>query len=493
MLYNSLYFIIIFFSMIAFSCFLLPRHLFKKYKIYIFLSLIILGGLYLRLLPIRNYISGPEASREGVILQSDANGYHKMALIFYNQGIKGIFDARNEIYKSPEIPYLTAFRTPIYPYFISLVYKFRGVDPLLVLLIQIGLNLLTIFLIFEIAVAVFKNNYLALLAAFLFAINPLAIMYSGSMYAESFFVFFFTLTIFSFVRACQQEKLNRFMMAGLLLGITTLIKPITLYFLPVLFAGLFFTRPPYVKTWKKYLIKCFVITIFFFIVLTPWQLRNLALFNHYSISFQQGRELLVWRVGTCMAWTQNLSKSEVWSSLQKPYRGINNIFERSQAEQEQALSYIYHNPSQYLNCSLKGMKEFLVTKDISSDVGLDNKFEKLQNSVSLASNYFRSFNVDKKVAKDMSKVYADLLLVRYLIIIIGLVFLLQDKKVRGFVIFSCLSIAYFMLVAGVDGYFRYRYLVEPIIILLTAASIWAIFDYFKKCLVKIRLSNKKTE
>jgi len=464
----------------------------KKNKIYIILGLIIFLGLFIRFLPIFTYLQERPGFREGVILHSDAKGYHDMALIFVDNGPEGILYKLNDIYKSAEIPYLTAFRTPAYPVFIYLVYSIYGIKPLLVLLCQIFLNVMTAFLMFEISVLIFKKNYLALLSAFLYIISPLAIIYSVSMYAESFFTFFFTLTIFSFFYAQKKKKLIYFVATGLLLGLTTLIKPITLYFLPIFFITLIFSEKFSIVNLRKKVIEFCLILFFFFLVLLPWQLRNYLLFNHYTISFQQGRELLVWRVGSCIAQSDNLDKELVWSRIQEPYLNIPDIFVRSKAQQAAAIKYIKDNPVKFARCSLNGAKNFFVTKKMANNLGIGEKHEFLESlsSVGMISNYFRHFEFNKQTVDIISKTYVKFLYLQYVIIVFGITLLLKNKQSKSFTIFGILSVLYFMLIAGVDGYFRYRYPVLPILIILTVSSAWSIFELFKKMWLRFR---KKTD
>ncbi len=70
------------------------------------------------------------------------------------------------------------FHGPLYWYLISPFYHFSSGNPLLPRILMILINFINIFLIFFFAKKMFKNNFIALLSAFFFAVSYEAIQYS---------------------------------------------------------------------------------------------------------------------------------------------------------------------------------------------------------------------------------------------------------------------------------------------------------------------------
>ena len=258
--------------------------------------------------------------------------------------------------------------------------------------------------------------------------------------------------------------------------------------------SLFFSFPDIKKEWKKYLLSILVIAGTFFVVISPWQFRNLIVAGHYSLTWQQGRDLLVFREGTCLAWTQGLNRKEEWAIIQRPYIYIKDPFLRSSAEQQEAEKYFISNTSDFIGCTGKGLRNFFINKELFSVAGGN---EISQSGYQFASNgitnvFLHSLVPNNQFWLKVSKLYVYLLYFQYTLIIIGSVVLALNKKYQAYTLFFILTILYFAFLAGVDGYVRYRYPLTPIIAILTAASIFVISDLLIKYIKSFILKNKKT-
>ena len=109
------------------------------------------------------------------IVISDAIGYNQLALSLVTNKSFNHFDN---------------LRTPGYPVFIALIYDISNESVWFVLFVQILLSLISVFLVFKIASKIFSEN-IALLSAFLFAIDINQAYYTLTLLTETLFVTLF--------------------------------------------------------------------------------------------------------------------------------------------------------------------------------------------------------------------------------------------------------------------------------------------------------------
>ncbi len=433
---------------------------------------IILIGIVIRLVMLEPLTSLPQELQQKLTLFSDAQGYHRFAMLIYEYGINAIF------HKFPaneqDLAQLTTFRTPGYPLFLATIYRIFGVSSLIVCFIQILLDALTGLMIFYITKLIFKNFRTALIALSLYISNPLAIAYSTSLYAECFFTALLTLIFLLLAKYWKLHSDYYLIAIGLLLGILTLIKPIGMYllFIPLIFWVLNFKA----ISWKQALPRMLLVLICFLGTLSIWQIRNYQLFGHYSLTSQMGREILVWRIGTCEAWTTNHPKEAVWADLQAPFNNIADPFERSKQEGALAWQHFQAEPLRYLDCHLKGVKNFFFYKNLIS----------ARSSATRVSNTFLdSFKMNLASEEYLSRIYQRCLQFQILLLIGVLVLLVKDSRLRPVAIFSILLILYFANMAGIDGYSRYSFPLIPTYSILTAYG----FNYFAEQLQVQKIIN----
>lgn len=140
-------------------------------------------------------------------------------------------------YPDPLIQTTPHGRPPGYPYFLALVYTMSGSSYLAPRLVQMGLGLGNVVLLYLLARALFgrKTGYVA--ASFMAAYWAF-IHFEGELTYPS--VALFTLLLFMHaVRACVvRPGLVRALAAGLLLGVFALFRPNTMLYAPVLLLGM---------------------------------------------------------------------------------------------------------------------------------------------------------------------------------------------------------------------------------------------------------------
>ena len=165
------------------------------------------------------------------ILIFDSLGYHNLALC-----IKNNFTFCGD-----------AFRTPGYPFFISIIYFISGNYVSHVLLVQIFLNLISVVLLYKIGKELFSEK-VGFIAAVLFSMDLHHIIFIYYILTETIYTTIFLLALFFFIKAIKTNQLKFFIFTGILYGISALVRPISQFYIFCVFA---FTLLYYLKTWKK--------------------------------------------------------------------------------------------------------------------------------------------------------------------------------------------------------------------------------------------------
>lgn len=171
----------------------------------------------------------------------------------------------------------TAWRMPLYPLFLASVYSVFGHSYTVVRVVQSVMGALLCVVIFHIAKTMF-NEKVGLLASCVTALYPPFLGFylywggSGFLLSENLFMFLLAL----FVLALLKRK---FILSGVLLGLLALTRPVIgLFPLVLLFL------------YKK---KAVPALIAFFLILSPWVVRNYLVFKTFIPFSTQGGFVLL--------------------------------------------------------------------------------------------------------------------------------------------------------------------------------------------------------
>jgi 4-amino-4-deoxy-L-arabinose transferase-like glycosyltransferase len=450
----------------------LSRHnyaTFIKEKSTILLLVLIFIAVFVRFTTLSVYKAQPQEVQQSSSYISDSLEYAQFAQIFSEHGFQGIVSKNFEKYQ-----YLrnntptTVHYTPLYPLFLAGIFSF-STNPLPVLYTQILIDAGTILLIFFCVKLIYKKDSVALGAALLFALNPIAIIYCLAITPETFFTFLLIATIYSALIVFQKPSYKGYAAMGFLLGITTLTKPVALYFslVIIIFAcvGIYLFRHKI----KSGISMVVVFVLVFLLTISPWQIRNLYVYGHYSLTMQQGRELLVAMVGGCRVWNENTTKAQITSTIEKPYLSISDPFIRSQKEQEAAINYINKHKLQYLWCQKRGMIHFFKAEDIFVS----------QSIFTPATNLFFQEYLSNSSKNDLSSLFTLAMSSFYLLSICGLFLIRKNKHILYSSLFIGSIILYIAILSGVEGYVRYLAPVTPYIIILSVIGFYEVYKLLK--------------
>ena len=394
------------------------------------------------------------------ILIFDSLGYHNLALC-----IKNNFTFCGD-----------AFRTPGYPFFISIIYFISGNYVSHVLLVQIFLNLISIVLLYKIGKELFSEKA-GFIAAVLFSMDLHHIIFIYYILTETIYTTIFLLALFFFIKAIKTNQLKFFLFTGILYGISALVRPISQFYIFCVFA---FTLLYYLKTWKKGIRFSFILLIGYFVAIAPWCARNYNEYGHFALSNIKGYNLLFWNASYYEAKRQHKTIEEINQSfvveLEKMgWKKDANPFVKEKHDGELANKIIKANFADYLKTHLIGTVKIhlsLGTQSLTEVLHIPSKkFSEEEKYTNGIFTLMKKFFAQKTVAEILLGLFvAVFLAIIYFFACIGIWQMIKTKQTL-IMLFLLGSAGYFALISGIISYARYRLPSIPFYILLASVGI----------------------
>lgn len=449
------------------------KRFFQKYKIEIFLFLasLVLGlAVFSALSAWENKVGNfSDSDYSFPVMADDSPGYYELARNIIDQGRFVSVDDKS----FPE-----SFRTPGYPLFIAGVLLIFNNNNL-ISFIQIILAALSVVWLYKIA-RLFFDKKIAIGASLLLLLEPSAIYYANLVLSDSLFVFLLLLLIWFFVRSpksASQELWFKFL-AGLILGLATLVRPIGQYLFFILL--LYFI----VYYFKKFNKQKFIAIILFILgvalVVSPWMIRNKKLFDTWEISSASGLVLYNYTLPMHYAQANDMTLDEARQIFDKQSNKTGNqgydmsLFLTSELKNK-SLKYLQDNFGSYLKFHLiktipifftDGLRDILYQIKANTS-GMPNISSYIMHGQfgELASNLLKS-------KLNISLFFGGVLAwtIINLAALWGFIRLLfnSPKKRFYFIILSAILILYFSLVTGPIANSRYRLPFEPFVFILAS-------------------------
>jgi 4-amino-4-deoxy-L-arabinose transferase-like glycosyltransferase len=249
----------------------------------------------------------------------------------------------------------TAVRGPGYPSFVAAFYILFGHRTFPVYLAQILLDGLTLWFLYRLAIGLLSDMRGALIAAALYALYPPFIQQAISLYSETLYGFLLLMSLWAFWQATKRKGPRWFALSGLILGLATLVRPVTLLF-PIWLGACLWPLRRSVGLWRPALILMSV----FVLVLAPWTLRNQRLFGTFvPVSTLSGLNLYQAHVGIAEPDALRVRRpTEAIRQLRQRLaeQGVDpdalNEAQFDRAAQREAFALIAQHPGRYLSLFL---------------------------------------------------------------------------------------------------------------------------------------------
>lgn len=175
-------------------------------------------------------------------------------------------------------PYMPdAYRTPFYILFVAFFLWLKLPLFLVIFAQNIMAGVISV-LIYRIGIILFSSERVGFWTAVLTAFEPASIYWNNLLMSDYLFAFLFVL-------ACYYFFLKRYYIFALTLGLATLTRPTSLYFLPLFLLLMMFDDFKILKNWLHLPWQRMIITsLIFLAVLFPWALRNKLVFNTWQLT-----------------------------------------------------------------------------------------------------------------------------------------------------------------------------------------------------------------
>lgn len=282
----------------------------KKY--YCYLSCIITIGFILRILFYKFILNS------NPICGNDSLQYLDVAFNIQNNFSNQLFGMPNFL-RLPGYPAIIAFFSTIF-------------SSELFIYIQIFFSALIPVIVYFLTSKIFGNKQISFLTAALVTFNIGFILYSGLILTETFFIFFLSLFFLSFIKANSKSK---YLLSGILIGLTSLIRPIGIFVLPICFFYIFF------KNQKSNFI--FVFFIAWLATISPLLIHNYNLAGHVFMHTLTGDHFLCLSAAQVVAKEKNINleeaKKELLEQIKISNSEIENCLNKEKLAKETFLKY----------------------------------------------------------------------------------------------------------------------------------------------------------
>lgn len=173
----------------------------------------------------------------------------------------------------------SAYRPPLYPVFLALVYRVCGHDYFAARLSQALLGSLMVCLFYLIAEKIF-NKPTAMLTGIFSSFYMTYVFYTNFLLTETFFSFILAAIVYLTV-VIKKPDLSKMCFLGILCGVLTLIRS-SGFFMPFIVAVILLLKEKkHTQFFKKSFMLFMLLFICFGFVLLPWTIRNYRLYKRF--------------------------------------------------------------------------------------------------------------------------------------------------------------------------------------------------------------------
>jgi len=159
-------------------------------------------------------------------------------------------------------------RPPGYPLFLAAVYVLFGHSHAAVKILQSLIGALTCVIILMIGERLFSRR-VGVIASVIAAVYPFLVVYAGFLLSESVFVFLSTVFLYALLRLREHSTWQWVALAGLVLGVMNLTRPVTLLLPGLLFVWLWIEMGK-----RRAAVLAGLLALWMMVPIVPWAVRN---------------------------------------------------------------------------------------------------------------------------------------------------------------------------------------------------------------------------
>lgn len=151
------------------------------------------------------------------------------------------------------------YKYPLHIYASSVSIYFFGLNEFGVRFPSALFGVINIFLLYLLVFKLFKNQFIALTAAFLLTISPWHIQFSRVIWETNFALFFFLLGLYSFQESKQHKKTFFLIISFIFFGVTTFTYNAAKVFIVLFIPLLLFSQKDFLRKQKKYVFLALIV------------------------------------------------------------------------------------------------------------------------------------------------------------------------------------------------------------------------------------------
>lgn len=254
--------------------------------------------------------------------------------------------------KNPGEPYeKDSTITPGYPFFLAFIYALFGHSKIVVVLIQIILGALVMIALYRFVYKRFGEKP-AFWASLLFILDINSALFTTQLTTESLFTLVLVMTLLLVLEVFEEGSLGKTLLAGIFLGMATIIRPIAIYFaFPILIYVLF------TKISRKKLGQWAIILGLQLILISPWVIRNRVVFGELFYTTISDVNMLRYQAAPLKAAFEHKSRDAAQEELERNAlqgKTWSNEAQYFRILGREAKSYIVKHPLAYVGSLAMG-------------------------------------------------------------------------------------------------------------------------------------------
>ncbi len=389
------------------------------------------------------------------------------------------------------------YRTPGYPAFIATIFLFTSNSIIALILMQIILDTATVFFVMRTASMISKSRLVVNFSGAVYGLSIFAAAACGKILTESLFTFLFTLVVFFTIKTCTNLKSFNVLVLGLLLGLSALVRPVSLYYIVVL--GLVLLLFANGSIGNK--IRCLgILIVSTYIVLAPSMWINMNKFGEFRLTVMKEINLFEYEIPL----SEHQATGEPFESVRERMRdhiGVHNDpVALAQSQRSYSLSYIAAYPSRYLKSHIRGTVNMFVGIEkgalLYESLGLERKQDVSSDIYTIHEGIGQRFNraiSNMESEFFMTPLLGFKLIAEYTLLLIGVVYGMIFQRTRIYTLIILMTLGYFVLAIGPVGYPRFKIPLIPLYSPLVAIGLNYLVINAKKLRVHpFRLSRFET-
>jgi 4-amino-4-deoxy-L-arabinose transferase-like glycosyltransferase len=254
------------------------------------------------------------------------------------------------------------WRTPGYPALIALVYAAFGRDPVILILVQVIIGSAGVWLLYHLARAIGLSEWAGLLAAGLFAVEPISVMMTNRILTESSFTTLLIAAVWCVVRYWQAGRWPWLIVSAAAMGVMALTRPIS-QFLPIALIPAFLVAARR-QSWRRCGLACAVWLLVSLSLTYSWAFYNQQTTGYWTLSKIGDLNLYYIRAGAVIAEVERIPDKEARLKLERYVAEQTQEGQLSEAEtsvimRRYALGIFHRYPWQTLKMTVKGTARIL--------------------------------------------------------------------------------------------------------------------------------------